>query len=42
MDDKSLVDEYLHPHKPMPDIGQASEQILEQLEGFKEHDPNYK
>ncbi len=29
-------------HKPMPDIGQPSLEILEQLEAFKEHDPSYK
>lgn len=29
-------------HKPMPDIGQDSSEILQQLDGFKEHDPNYK
>ena len=29
-------------HKPMPDIGQDSSEILQQLDNFKEHDPNYK
>jgi glutamate/tyrosine decarboxylase-like PLP-dependent enzyme len=33
--DKSL-------HKPMPDIGQTSPEVLKQLDSFKEHDPNYK
>jgi sphinganine-1-phosphate aldolase len=42
MDDKSLVKESQSSHKPMPDTGQDSEQILEQLERYKEHDPNYK
>lgn len=42
MDDKSLVNESHSAHKPMPDSGQDSEQILEQLERYKEHDPNYK
>ncbi len=35
MDSKSL-------HKPMPDIGQDSTEVLRQLDAFKEHDPNYK
>jgi len=30
------------PHKPMPDKGRASAEILEQLEAFKERDPQYK
>ena len=29
-------------HKPMPDIGQSSPEVLKQLDTFKEHDPNYK
>ncbi len=29
-------------HKPMPDTGQDSNEILQQLDNFKEHDPNYK
>jgi len=29
-------------HQSMPDKGQASSQILEQLDTFKEHDPEYK
>ncbi len=29
-------------HKPMPDQGQSSEEVLAQLEAFKEHDPRYK
>ncbi len=29
-------------HKPMPDIGHDSADILQQLDTFKEHDPNYK
>jgi sphinganine-1-phosphate aldolase len=29
-------------HKPMPDMGQDSADILQQLDAFKEHDPNYK
>ena len=31
-----------HLHKPMPDIGQDSAEVLRQLDAFKEHDPNYK
>ena len=29
-------------HKPMPDSGQSSADILNQLDAFKTHDPNYK
>lgn len=29
-------------HKAMPDIGQDSDEILRQLDAFKERDPNYK
>ena len=29
-------------HKPMPDTGQGSADVLKQLETFKEHDPSYK
>ncbi len=30
------------PHKAMPETGQASADVLSQLDAFKEHDPNYK
>jgi sphinganine-1-phosphate aldolase len=30
------------PHKAMPETGQASADVLSQLDTFKEHDPNYK
>jgi sphinganine-1-phosphate aldolase len=29
-------------HKPMPDVGQNSADVLTQLDTFKEHDPSYK
>ena len=29
-------------HTPMPERGRAGREILEQLEDFREHDPNYK
>jgi glutamate/tyrosine decarboxylase-like PLP-dependent enzyme len=29
-------------HKPMPDTGQSSPDVLKQLDTFKEHDPSYK
>ena len=29
-------------HKPMPDAGTASDDILERLEAFKGKDPRYK
>ena len=32
----------MNTHQAMPDKGQASSQILDQLDTFKEHDPEYK
>ena len=29
-------------HKAMPDVGQSAPDVLNNLDAFKEHDPNYK
>jgi len=37
-----MRDESMNTHQAMPATGQASSQILDQLDTFKEHDPEYK